>query len=113
MHATAPVSHKEIEIKLEVAPATLLTLKKIPLFQTIKAAPKRASQVSVYFDAGGRWRSSCRSIAPYRRPGDTAGWIRAQAVIVVKASVAYLREEAFRRGVINIPVPRWSSRASE
>jgi inorganic triphosphatase YgiF len=50
MHGTAPVSHKEIEVKLELAPATLLNLKKIPLFQTIKAAPKRASQVSVYFD---------------------------------------------------------------
>jgi triphosphatase len=50
MHGTAPVSHKEIEVKLELAPATLLSLKKIPLFQTIKAAPKRASQVSVYFD---------------------------------------------------------------
>jgi len=50
MHGTAPVSRKEIEVKLELAPATLLTLKKIPLFQTIKAPPKRASQVSVYFD---------------------------------------------------------------
>jgi inorganic triphosphatase YgiF len=50
MHGTAPVSHKEIEVKLELAPATLLTLKKIPLFQTIEATPKRASQVSVYFD---------------------------------------------------------------
>jgi inorganic triphosphatase YgiF len=50
MHGTAPVPHKEIEVKLELAPATLLSLKKIPLFQTIKAAPKRASQVSVYFD---------------------------------------------------------------
>src|SRR5215469_14499843 len=50
MHGTVGVSHKEIEVKLELAPATLLSLKKIPLFQTIKAAPKRASQVSVYFD---------------------------------------------------------------
>jgi len=50
MHGTALAPHKEIEVKLEVAPATLLTLKKIPLFQTIKTTPKRASQVSVYFD---------------------------------------------------------------
>jgi inorganic triphosphatase YgiF len=50
MNGTAPASHKEIELKLEFAPATPLTLKKIPLFQTIKAPPKRASQVSVYFD---------------------------------------------------------------
>jgi len=50
MHGTAPVSHKEIEVKLELAPATLIAIKKIPLFRTVKAAPKRASQVSVYFD---------------------------------------------------------------
>jgi triphosphatase len=49
MHEIAPVSHKEIEVKLELAPATLLTLRKIPLFQT-KIKPKRTSQVSVYFD---------------------------------------------------------------
>ena len=50
MHGTAPVSHKEIEVKLELAPATLIAIKKIPLFRTVKATPKRASQVSVYFD---------------------------------------------------------------
>src|SRR5262249_23890104 len=50
MHETEPVSHREIEVKRELAPATLLTRKKIPLFQTIMAPPKRASQVSVYFD---------------------------------------------------------------
>src|SRR6516164_5112664 len=50
MHGTAPVSHKEIEVKLQLAPATLIAIKKIPLFRTVKAAPKRASQVSVYFD---------------------------------------------------------------
>jgi triphosphatase len=50
MHETAPVSHKEIEVKLEVAPADLPALKKLPLFQAIKAASKRADQVSVYFD---------------------------------------------------------------
>src|SRR5215467_8008344 len=50
MHETAPVSQKEIEVKLELAPATLIALKKIPLFRTVKATPKRASQVSVYFD---------------------------------------------------------------
>jgi inorganic triphosphatase YgiF len=50
MHGTAPVSHKEIEVKLELAPTSLAALKKIPLFQTITATPKRAAQVSVYFD---------------------------------------------------------------
>src|SRR5215471_109168 len=50
MHGTVGVSHKEIEVELELAPATLLNLKNIPLLQTINAAPKRASQVSIYFD---------------------------------------------------------------
>ena len=50
MHGTAPVPHKEIELKLEVAPANLLDLQKIPLLRTVKPTPKGASQVSVYFD---------------------------------------------------------------
>src|SRR5262249_5405378 len=49
MHGTAP-EHKEIEVKLELAPANLPDLKKIPLLRTIKSAPKGAPQVSVYFD---------------------------------------------------------------
>jgi triphosphatase len=50
MHGTAPVPHQEIEVKLELAPASVRTLKTIPLFRTSKAMPKRADQVSVYFD---------------------------------------------------------------
>jgi triphosphatase len=50
MHATAPVPHKEIEVKLELAPANLPDLKKIPFLRTVKPAPKSANQVSVYFD---------------------------------------------------------------
>jgi triphosphatase len=50
MQVTAPIPHKEIEVKLELAPASLLALKKIPLFRKIKATPRRAAQVSVYFD---------------------------------------------------------------
>jgi inorganic triphosphatase YgiF len=42
--------HQEIEVKLELAPANLPALKKIPIFQGSKATPKRADQVSVYFD---------------------------------------------------------------
>jgi inorganic triphosphatase YgiF len=37
-------------VKLEVAPAGLSALKKLPLFKAIKATAKRADQVSVYFD---------------------------------------------------------------
>jgi len=50
MHGTAPVPHKEIEIKLEVAPANLPDLKKIPFLRTVKPTPKSGTQVSVYFD---------------------------------------------------------------
>jgi inorganic triphosphatase YgiF len=50
MHGTAPIAHKEIEIKLELSPANLPDLKKIPLLRTIKPAPKGDTQVSVYFD---------------------------------------------------------------
>src|SRR5499427_6342160 len=50
MHGTAPIPHKEIEIKLELSPANLPDLKKIPLLRTVKPSPKAESQVSVYFD---------------------------------------------------------------
>ena len=41
---------KEIEIKLELAPASLPRLKKIPLIRALAAPAKRATEVSVYFD---------------------------------------------------------------
>jgi triphosphatase len=41
---------KEIEIKLELAPASLPRLKKIPLIRALEAPAKRATEVSVYFD---------------------------------------------------------------
>ena len=50
MHGTAPIPHKEIEIKLELTPANLPDLKRIPLLRTVKPTPKGATQVSVYFD---------------------------------------------------------------
>jgi inorganic triphosphatase YgiF len=50
MHGTAPVPHQEIEIKLELAPANVPDLKKIPFLRAVKPAPKSATQVSVYFD---------------------------------------------------------------
>jgi triphosphatase len=50
MHGTAPVPNEEIEVKLELAPASVPALKTIPLFQASKATPKRADQISVYFD---------------------------------------------------------------
>jgi len=53
MHGTAPGPHKEIEVKLELAPASLRDFKKIPLLRTVKPiqpAGKGENQVSVYFD---------------------------------------------------------------
>jgi triphosphatase len=50
MEGTARIPHKEIEVKLELAPASLASLKKLSLFQIVKAAPAPATQVSVYFD---------------------------------------------------------------
>jgi triphosphatase len=41
---------KEIEIKLELSPATLARLKKIPLLRVPKGATRRSAEVSVYFD---------------------------------------------------------------
>jgi triphosphatase len=41
---------KEIEIKLELSPASLPRLKKIPLIRALKGAARRSAEVSVYFD---------------------------------------------------------------
>src|SRR5262252_9381865 len=41
---------KEIEVKLELPPASLPRFKKIPLLRTQKGRPKSATEVSVYFD---------------------------------------------------------------
>ena len=52
MHGTLSVPHKELEVKLELAPAHLPALKKVPLFRTAKAKPTRSTEVTVYFDTG-------------------------------------------------------------
>jgi inorganic triphosphatase YgiF len=41
---------KEIEIKLELAPANLRRLKQMPLVRALKAPVRRRTEVSVYFD---------------------------------------------------------------
>src|SRR5262249_34712925 len=43
-------SQKELEVKLELAPADLATLKRIPLMRALKYAPRRASEIAVYVD---------------------------------------------------------------
>jgi triphosphatase len=50
MNGTAPDPHKEIEIKLELAPASLRDFKKIPLLRRVTPVGKGENQVSVYFD---------------------------------------------------------------
>jgi triphosphatase len=49
MHGTTPESHKELEVKLELVPAGLPALKKIPHLRT-RTTPRRATEISVYFD---------------------------------------------------------------
>jgi triphosphatase len=50
MHGTAPMPHKEVEVKLELEPANLPALKNLSLLRAVKRTPKPAAQVSVYFD---------------------------------------------------------------
>ena len=40
----------EVEVKLELAPGSLPALNKIPQLRTAQITPKRATEVSVYFD---------------------------------------------------------------
>ena len=42
MHGTVPDRHQEIEIKLELGPANLPHLKKIPFLRTVKPTPRSA-----------------------------------------------------------------------
>jgi len=50
MQESASTTLKELDVKLEVDPTGLPALNKIPLFRTLKAAPTRSAEVSVYFD---------------------------------------------------------------
>ena len=44
------LAQKELEIKLEGAPSALRRLNGIPLIKALNKPPKRATEVSVYFD---------------------------------------------------------------
>src|SRR5262245_15116947 len=46
----AMTANKELELKLEVSPARLPRLRRIPLIRKLKKRPRREAQVSVYFD---------------------------------------------------------------
>src|SRR5262249_52580616 len=43
-------SQKEVELKLELPPASLPSIKQVPLLKALKPSPSRAAEVSVYFD---------------------------------------------------------------
>src|SRR6516164_3343852 len=41
---------KEVELKLELPPASLPLIKQVPLLKALKPSPNRAAEISVYFD---------------------------------------------------------------
>ncbi len=46
--------NKEVELKLELAPASLPALKKVPLLRALKTPSKHTTEISVYFDTDKR-----------------------------------------------------------
>src|SRR5262249_2096524 len=72
-------SPKEVEIKLELARTSLSRLKKIPLIHRLRAAPKRGTEVSVYFDTPKRKLHKKGLLLRVRRIGD-------QYIQTIKAS---------------------------
>src|SRR5262245_65748209 len=61
---------KEIEVKLELPPASLPRFKKIPLLRTQKGRPKSATEVSVYFDTDKHKLHKKGVMLRVRRSGD-------------------------------------------
>jgi triphosphatase len=61
---------KEVEIKLELAPASLPQLKKIPLIRALKAPERSATEVSVYFDTDTHKLRKHGLMLRVRRTGD-------------------------------------------
>ena len=43
-------SQKEVELKLELPPASLPSIKQVPLLRALKPSPSPAAEISVYFD---------------------------------------------------------------
>src|SRR6516225_6803249 len=61
---------KEIELKLEVPPANLPRLAKIPRLRALKTPPKSATEISVYFDTKNRRLHKKGLMLRVRRVGD-------------------------------------------
>src|SRR3984893_1789605 len=51
---TVPMPNKEVELKLELAPASLPALKEVPLLRSPKSPPTHTTEISVYFDTEKR-----------------------------------------------------------
>src|SRR5215468_9984074 len=64
---TAP---KEVELKLELPPASLPDLGKIPLVRALEQRPKHATEVSVYFDTDTHKLRKHGVLLRVRRSGD-------------------------------------------
>jgi triphosphatase len=54
MPQAAPVPHKELEVKLGLTPDPLRDLQQNPVLRGLNGAPKRTTEVSVYFDTDKR-----------------------------------------------------------
>jgi triphosphatase len=50
MHGSTPAAHKEFEVKLDLPPESLGTLKRMPLLREPDLTPRSTTEVSVYFD---------------------------------------------------------------
>ena len=64
---TAP---KEVELKLELPPASLPNLAKIPLIRALEQPPEQATEVSVYFDTDTHKLRKHGVLLRVRRVGD-------------------------------------------
>jgi triphosphatase len=70
MDGTALAPQKEREVKLELAPTSLPLLNNIPLLRRLKVTPKRAAEVSVYFDTDKHKLRKKELILRVRRVGN-------------------------------------------
>ena len=61
---------KEFEVKLELAPANLRRLKKIPRLRALEGRPRPRTEVSVYFDTGKQKLHKKGLLLRVRRIGD-------------------------------------------
>src|SRR5215472_368901 len=43
-------SQTEVELKVQLPPASLPSIKQVPLLKALKPSPSRAAEISVYFD---------------------------------------------------------------